>query len=80
MVETKRKKGETFESFLRRFNKKLLQSGKIIQAKKIKYSTRPMSSNKKKELALRRIKIRQKKEYLKKTGQIKDDTNVKIRI
>ena len=39
MAEAKRKKNETFESLLRRFNKKLMQSGKLLQAKKIRYST-----------------------------------------
>lgn len=73
MAEAKRKKGETFESLLRRFNKKLLQSGKILQAKKIRYLGKPMNKNLGKKLALRRLKIKGKKDYLKKIGKLIED-------
>lgn len=73
MVEVKRKKGETFESFLRRFNKRLLQSGKIFQARKIRFYHRPINKNKIKRDALRRESIKEKKEYLRKIGRLKDE-------
>ena len=37
MLEVKRKDGESFESLIRRFTKKTIQSGKILQAKKIRF-------------------------------------------
>ena len=73
MAEIKRKKGETFESFLRRFNKKLQQSGKLIQSRKIRFYERPKSRNKAREDALRRKRITEQREYLKKTGKLKDE-------
>ena len=73
MAEAKRKKGETFESFLRRFNKKLQQSGKLIQSRKIRFYESAPSKNKMKEGALRRKTITEKREYLKKIGKLKDE-------
>ena len=79
MVEVKRKKGETFESFLRRFNKRLQQSGKIILARKLRFHEKDLSRNLKKKVALKRQELRDKKEYLKKIGSLKDDTNYKYK-
>jgi len=73
MAEAKRKKGETFESFLRRFNKKIIQSGKVLQAKKIRYLEKDPNKNLRRSLALRRLKIKAKKEYLKKIGKLMED-------
>jgi len=70
MAEAKRKKSETFESLLRRFNKKVIQSGKILQAKKIRFLEKEPNKNLNKKLALRRLKIKAKKEYLKKIGKL----------
>ncbi|OGY47331.1 MAG: 30S ribosomal protein S21 [Candidatus Buchananbacteria bacterium RIFCSPHIGHO2_01_FULL_47_11b] len=73
MTEIKRKKGETFESLLRRFSKKLQQSGKLIQTRKNRYYEKPKNRTKRKEDALRRKDIGEKREYLKKTGQLKEE-------
>jgi len=73
MAESKRKKGETFESLLRRFNKRMLQSGKILQAKKVRFLEKEPNKNLAKKLALRRLKIKAKKEYLKKIGKDLED-------
>ena len=73
MVEVKRKKGETFESFLRRFNKRLQQSGKLIQARKNRFYDRPKSRTEARKAALSRKNIREKLEYMKKTGQLKEE-------
>ena len=72
MAEAKRKKGETFESLLRRFNKKVIQSGKILQAKKIRFLEKDPNKNLSKKLALRRKDIKEKKEYLKKIGKLEE--------
>ena len=73
MTEVKRKKGESFESLLRRFSRRVQQSGKIIQAKKIRFRQEEKSSTKKRESALRRESLKTKREYMVKTGRIKDD-------
>ncbi|MCX6746470.1 MAG: 30S ribosomal protein S21 [Candidatus Parcubacteria bacterium] len=70
MAEVKRKKGETFESLLRRFNKRILQSGKLLQAKKVRFLEKQPNKNLAKKLALRRLKIKAQKEYLRKIGKL----------
>lgn len=73
MAEVKRKKSETFESLLRRFHKKLQQSGRLIQSRKIRFYERPVNKTKAQRDALRRKDIREKREYLKKIGKLKDE-------
>lgn len=73
MVETKRKKGETFESMYRRFSKRLQQSGRLFHARKIRFYEKDKSKGEKKKAALFKKDMESKKEYLKKTGKIKDD-------
>jgi len=73
MAEVKRKKGESFEGLLRRFNRRLIESGKILQAKKIQFFRRPQNKNAIKLSALRRKELREKREYLRKIGRLKED-------
>jgi ribosomal protein S21 len=74
VAEFKRKKGESFESFLRRFNKSLLSSRKLNEVRKRKYLVPKKNKNKQKEYALVSMKMREKKEYLKKIGKLKEET------
>lgn len=73
MVEVKKKKVESFESLVRRFRKKLQQSGLILQSRKIRYYERSKSKTQSKKDALRKIEIRNEREYLRKTGKLKED-------
>jgi ribosomal protein S21 len=82
LLEVKKKDGESFESLLRRFSKKTLQSGKLLQAKKVKFYKKPKTKRKIRESAQRREKIRQARDYLKKIGKLDDltDRNKKVKI
>ncbi len=71
--EVKRKRGETFESMMRRFSRRVQQSGKLLQAKKIRFHTSDKSKNLQRASALRREEIKKKREYLKKIGKLKDE-------
>ena len=73
MVEVKRKKGETFESFLRRFNKRLQQSGRLYQVRKIRFFARPKSKTRVREEASKRSEFRAKREYLKRIGKLPEE-------
>ena len=73
MVETKRKKGETFDSFLRRFQRRFQESGKQLEVKKRRFSRRDQSKNKRRASALRRVEMREHFAYLAKTGQLKEE-------
>jgi len=74
MVEFKRKKGENFESFLRRFNKTLIKSRKLNEVRRRKYVSSKKNKTQQKEYALISLKMREKKEYLRKTGKLKEET------
>lgn len=71
-VEVKRKKGESFESFLRRFNRKLIQSGKLLQARKVRFYQPAVGRDKLRASALRRKELIKKKEYLRKIGKLEE--------
>jgi len=70
LVEVKRKEGETPESLLRRFTKRVQQSGVLIRAKKNRFYERPKNKRAQKEDALRRKALREEKDYLRKIGKL----------
>ena len=69
MVEVKKKDNESFESMLRRFNRKIQQSGVLIRARKTRFFQPEKSRNLQKVAARRRSQIRVEKEELKKMGK-----------
>ncbi len=72
-LEVKRKKGETFEAFVRRFKKRLRQSGLTLEYRKKTYKKKPVSRNLQKAQTLARKEHRERREYLKKTGKLKEE-------
>ena len=70
MAEVKRKKGESFEALVRRFSKKVQQSGRILQAKKIRFHKPKKNKTAVRSAAARREEITVKREYLKKIGKL----------
>ena len=70
MVEVKKKEGESFEALLRRFNRKIQQSGVLIRARKIRFFDPGRSKNLLREAALRLLSNREKREELKKLGKL----------
>jgi ribosomal protein S21 len=73
VAEVRRKKGESFDSLLRRFTRKVQESGKLLQAKKIRYHAHGKSKNLQREAALRRTYLRDRREYLIRTGQATEE-------
>ncbi|HMB66087.1 MAG TPA: 30S ribosomal protein S21 [Patescibacteria group bacterium] len=73
MAEIKRKDGESFESFLRRFKLYLQNSKKLNKAKEKRYLNSKMNKRERKQQALVGKQIREKKEYLKKIGKLPED-------
>ncbi len=72
MVQFKRKKAESFEAFLRRFNRRLQQSGKLMEARKNRYERKDKNKIQVKTSALIGLKLRNKKEYLRKIGKLEE--------
>lgn len=70
VLEVRKKDNESFESLIRRFTKKTIQSGKILQAKKIRFFSKEKSKRELKDSALRRKNISSKLDYLKRVGKL----------
>lgn len=79
MTEIKRKRGETFESFLRRFKQRLQLSGRILQAKKIRFHQRSASKTAQKKAALRRLELEEHYEKLRKLGKLPEERKTRKR-
>ena len=72
MTEFKRKKGESFESFLRRFNRGLKNSRTLTVARS-KMVRKPEKTKRKQKLsALFGLELQNKNDYLRKTGKMKE--------
>jgi len=69
-VEVKRKKGESIESFMRRFQQRVVQSGVQFRAKQNQFREKKASKRQLKESALRRQTVHSKREYLQKVGKL----------
>lgn len=74
MVEVKRKKGETFDAMLRRFQRRIQQGGVSLEARRKRFHTRDKNKNNTRKSALRRVFKSAQYEYLAKTGQLKDES------
>lgn len=75
MSEVKRKKGESFEAFLRRTKRMWKSSGKILQARKVKFFTAKKSKNVKRTQAVSKSKKISKTNYLRKIGKLPPEEN-----
>ena len=69
LVEVKKKDGESFESLLRRFNRKIQQSGVLVRARKTRFFEPAKSKRFEREDARRRAGLKEKREELKKIGK-----------
>ena len=73
MSEVKRKKGESFEAFIRRVKRQWQQSGRMIQAKKIQFYNPTPSRNVRRKQAVKRARTSAVREYMLKTGQLTEE-------
>jgi len=69
---------------LRRFTKKNRDSGVLLEAKKLRWHAKPKNKRQEKDSAIRKLKINDKKEWLRRIGKLDDYTDsfgrVKIKI
>lgn len=79
MSEIKRKKGESFEAFIRRVKRRWQQSGKILQARKIQYFEPSKSKNMQKRSRVSSLQKYSKIEYLRKVGRLPAEEEPKFK-
>lgn len=72
-IEVKRKKGESFEAVFRRFTRRMQQSGKPLTVRAKRYHVKSANKNRVRESAIRRLEMGEKREYLLKTGKVKEE-------
>lgn len=82
MIHIKRKEKETTESLIRRFSRRVQQSGVLRQVRKLRYRTIEKSKPARRNEALYKVKIRKEIDKLKKLGKFDDDAlrDIKKRI
>jgi len=71
VVEAKKQERENSQGLIRRFSKKVQQSGVLLRARAIRFYKRSKSSEMKKRAALRKEKLRIEYEKLRKLGLTK---------
>lgn len=69
-IEVKKKEGESTPSLLRRFSRRIQQSGVLIRARKGRFYISEPTKRQKKLGALRRIEIQKEREKLYKLGKL----------
>lgn len=73
MTEVKKRRGESFEGLLRRFKYRLQMSGRLLQAKKIRFHKSPLNKSEIKKSALRRLELEKYYEKLRKLGKLPEE-------
>ena len=73
MIEVKKKDRETTESLIRRFSRRIQQSGVLIQVRRSRFRKEEKSKTKKRQEALYKIKIRKEINRLKKMGKFDEE-------
>jgi len=71
-LEILKQERETSQSLVRRFQKRIQQSGLLLRARKIRFRQRRKSEQIKKRAALRREELKKEYEKLKKLGKISE--------
>ena len=73
-IEVRKKDRETTRSLLRRFSRRIQQSGVLINARKARFLEKEKSKGERRTNALRRTKIGKEKEKLRKMGLLEEET------
>jgi len=73
-IEVKKKPGETTRALLRRFSRRVQQSGILIQARKIRFREKEPNKKERRASALYRLKVAKEKEKLRKLGLLEEET------
>ena len=72
-ITLKKREKESNERLLRRFSRRIQTSGLLLRAKKRQHHEEEKNRNQVKRDALRRMKIRERNEYLRRIGVLDDD-------
>ncbi len=68
--EIKKQERETTQSLVRRFGRRIQQSGILLRARRSRFRQRPKSRQAKKKAALRREELKKEYQQLRKLGKL----------
>jgi ribosomal protein S21 len=82
MIEVKKKDRETSESLIRRFSRRVQQSGVLVQARRVRFRAEEKSKRQVREGAMYKEKVKKVVDKLKKMGKFDDQNfrNVKKKL
>lgn len=72
VVEVKKRDHESAESLVRRFHRRIVASGLILEAKRGRFYQRPKSKERRRAEAIRRSELRKERELLRKLGKLEE--------
>lgn len=78
-IEVKKGEQENSRSLLRRFTRRIQQSGILLRARKVRFREKEKSKREKRISALRRIRLSKEKEKLRKMGLLEEEPRWKRR-
>lgn len=70
MVEVKKRENESSEALVRRFKRRVQQSGVLFRARKRRFRVRKRNKRQQKLDAMRRAEIKQERDLLRKLGKL----------
>lgn len=73
MSEVRRKRGESFEGFMRRVKRQWLHSGRLLQAKKVQFYQPKKSKNEQRKQTVAKVKLKVRQTYLRKIGKLPEE-------
>jgi ribosomal protein S21 len=79
MIEVKKKDRETSESLIRRFSRRVHQSGVLLSARKGRFYAKPKSRRQVRESAQYRAKVRKEVDKLKKIGKFDEEALKRVK-
>ena len=79
MIEVKKKDRESSDSLIKRFSRRVQQSGVLLQARKVRFHSRPKKKREMRESALYRAKIKKEVDKLKKMGKFDEESFKRVK-
>lgn len=69
-LEVKKQERETSQSLVRRFGRRVQQSGLLVRARKLRFRKKQKSEGAQKKAALRRVELKKEYQKLRKLGKL----------
>ena len=79
MIQVKKKDRETSESLIRRFSRRVQQSGVLLSARKGRFYAKPVSRRQVRESAQYRAKVKKEVDKLKKIGKFDEEALKRVK-